>query len=52
MTISNSVSFEKGLELVKVRSHSIEKAGHLQNGTMAAIVGLEKKEVQLICSSY
>ena len=52
LTVSNSVSFEKGLELVKVRSESMEKAGHLQNGTMAAIVGLEEKEVQLICSSY
>ena len=52
ITISNSISFEKGLELVKVRSESMEKAGNLQNGTMAAIVGLEKKEVQSICSSY
>ena len=52
LTISNSVSFEKGLELVKIRSESMEKAGHLQNGTMAALVGLEEKEVQLICSSY
>ena len=52
LTVSNSVSFEKGLELVKVRSESMEKAGHLQNGTMAAIVGLEENEVQLICSSY
>ena len=52
LTISNAISFEKGLELVKVRSESMEKAGHLQNGTMAAIVGLEENEVQLICSSY
>ena len=52
LTVSNSVSFEKGLELVKVRSESMEKAGHLQNGTMAAIVGLKEKDVQLICSSY
>ena len=52
LTISKSVSFEKGLELVKVRAESMEKAGHLLNGTMAAIVGLEEKEVQLICSSY
>ena len=52
LTVSNSVSFEKGLELVKVRSESMEKAGNLQNGTMAAIVGLEEKEIKLICSSY
>ena len=52
LTVSNSVSFEKGLELVKVRAENMEKAGHIYNGTMAAIVGLEEKEVQLICSSY
>ena len=52
LTVSNSVSFEKGLDLVKVRSESMEKAGKLQNGTMAAIVGLEEKEIKLICSSY
>ena len=52
LTVSNAVSFEKGLELVKVRSESMEKAGNLQNGTMAAIVGLKEKEIKLICSSY
>ena len=52
LTISNAISFEKGLELVKVRSESMEKAGHVQNGTMAAIVGLDEEEVKLICSSY
>ena len=52
LTISNSVSFEKGLKLVKVRAESMENAGNLNNGTMAAIVGLKEKEVQSICSSY
>ena len=52
LTISNSVSFEKGLELVKVRSKSMDMAGKLNSGTMAAIVGLDEKEIQLICSSY
>ena len=52
LTISNSVSFKKGLELVKIRAESMEKAGHLHKGTMAAIVGLKEKEIQLICSSY
>ena len=52
LTICNSVSFEKGLELVKVRSESMEAAGKLNSGTMAAIVGLESEEVQLICTSY
>ena len=52
LTICNSVSFEKGLELVKVRSESMDIAGKLNGGTMAAIVGLEEEKVQLICSSY
>ena len=51
LAISDSFSFETGLELVKVRAESMEKAGNLSNGTMAAIVGLEEKEVQSICSS-
>ena len=53
LTISNSVSFEEGLELVKVRSESMEAAGKLKSGTMAAIVGLESEDkVDLICASY
>lgn len=52
LTIGNSVSFEKGLEIVKVRSESMEAAGKINTGTMAAIVGLESEEVQLICASY
>ena len=51
LAISDSFSFETGLELVKVRAESMEKAGNLSNGTMAAIVGLKEKEVQSICSS-
>ena len=44
LTISNSVSFEKGLELVKVRSESMDMAGKLNSGTMAAIVGLDEEK--------
>ena len=51
LAISDSFSFETGLELVKIRAESMEKAGNLSNGTMAAIVGLEEKDVQYICSS-
>ena len=52
LTISNSFSFEKGLELVKVRSESMDIAGKINGGTMAAIVGLDEEKVQVICSSY
>ena len=40
------------MELVKVRSKSMDIAGRLNSGTMAAIVGLDEKKVELICSSY
>ena len=52
LTISNSISFEKGLKLVKARAENMDAAGNLIKGTMAAIVGLSEEEVQLICSSY
>ena len=52
LTISNSVSFEKGLELVRVRSRSMDMAGKINRGTMAAIVGLDEEDIQFICSSY
>ena len=51
LAISDSFSFETGLELVKVRAESMEKAGKLSNGAMAAIIGLEEKQVQSICAS-
>ncbi len=50
LTISNAFSFETGLGLVKLRAESMQKAGEIMNGTMAAIIGLDKKIIDEICS--
>jgi len=50
LTISGAFSFEIGLELVKLRAESMQKAGEIMNGTMAAIIGLDKERIEEICS--
>ena len=50
LTISNAFSFETGLGLVKLRAESMQKAGEIMNGTMAAIIGLDKKIIEEICN--
>ena len=52
LTLANSFDFEIGLQLVKVRSEGMQKAGNQNLGTMAAIIGLDDEKVQLICQQY
>jgi len=52
LSLANVFNFETGLELVKVRSKSMAKAGLINQGTMAAIVGLDQNTVESICKSY
>ena len=52
LTIANGIDFEKGLQLVKLRAESMAKSGKIQQGTMAAIIGLEDDIVEKICNSY
>jgi [acyl-carrier-protein] S-malonyltransferase len=52
LTIAGSFDFGLGLNLVKIRSKSMAKAGASQNGSMAAIVGLDDKIVTEICNGY
>ena len=52
LTLAKAFSFEEGLLLVKVRSESMAKAGLLEKGTMAAIIGLEHKIIEQICTNY
>ena len=52
LAISNAFNFETGLELVKIRSESMANASTLNKGTMAAIIGLEEKKIESICSTY
>ena len=49
LTISRAFSFETGLQLVKLRAESMQKAGEIMNGTMAAVIGLNKDAIEEIC---
>jgi [acyl-carrier-protein] S-malonyltransferase len=49
LVISGAFNFETGLELVKLRAESMQKAGEIMNGTMAAIIGLDKDKIEEIC---
>lgn len=46
---AGALSFEDGLKLVKLRGELMQKAGEEQKGTMAAIIGLNSKQVDEIC---
>jgi len=50
LTIAGSISFDDGFELVKIRGESMQKAGEIMNGTMAAIIGLDKNSVVNVCN--
>ena len=52
LAVANAFEFETGLSLVKVRAESMAKAGEIQEGTMAAIVGMDDEAVTDLCSSY
>lgn len=41
--------FQDGLRLVKVRAQEMQRAGEMQPGTMAAIIGLDRQSLQHIC---
>jgi len=49
LTVSGAFSFESGMQLVKLRAESMQKAGEIMNGTMAAIIGLDKEKIDEIC---
>ena len=52
LTISGSIDFETGLNLVKIRSESMAAAGEQKKGSMSAIVGLKGNLITEICKSY
>ncbi|HBN46006.1 MAG TPA: ACP S-malonyltransferase [Candidatus Marinimicrobia bacterium] len=43
--LAGAFDFETGLSLVKVRANSMQAAGEIQPGTMAAIIGLDDETV-------
>ena len=46
LTIGGAFNFRTGLKLVKCRAESMQTAGEIQNGTMAAIIGLSDDEIK------
>lgn len=46
---SDAISLADGLQLVKIRGEQMQKSGEKNPGTMAAIIGVEKEEVEKIC---
>lgn len=46
---AEALSFEDGLKLVKIRGEQMQKAGELNKGTMAAVIGLDANKVDEVC---
>jgi len=51
LVANRALSFEDGLKLVAARANAMQKACEANPSTMAAILGLEDKVVEEICSS-
>ena len=49
LVASNSISFQDGLKLVKVRANEMKKACEINPGTMAAVIGLDDETVKNCC---
>lgn len=50
---AGALSFEDGLKLVRLRGELMQRAGEEQQGTMAAVIGLEPKIVgEVCCQAY
>ena len=51
LVINKSISFEDGLKLVSIRANAMQKACEDNPGTMAAVLGLEDKLIENVCSA-
>jgi [acyl-carrier-protein] S-malonyltransferase len=51
LVVNKTLSFEDGLKLVMERANAMQYACELQPSTMAAILGLDDKTVEDVCSS-
>ena len=49
LVANGALSFEEGLSLVFKRAMAMQKACEMQSSTMAAIIGLEDKQVEEVC---
>lgn len=46
---AEALTFEDALRLVKVRAELMQKAGEIEPGTMAAVIGLSAEELTAVC---
>ena len=51
LVAAGGMDFKSGLELVKIRAFSMQKACELEESTMAAVLGMEDERVEEICAS-
>ena len=51
LVANKTLTFDDGLKLVAKRAQAMQKACEMQPSTMAAILGLDDKDVELICAS-
>lgn len=49
LVAARAFTFEEGLKIVKIRGEQMQKSGEKNPGTMAAIIGLSKQDVENIC---
>lgn len=50
LVATGALTFEDGLRLVRIRGDLMQRAGTLQAGTMAAVVGLDSKIINEVCT--
>lgn len=50
LIVSGALSFEDGLELVKLRGELMQSAGEQIKGTMAAVIGLDRSKIENVCT--
>lgn len=46
---AQSINFEEGLRLVKRRGELMNESGMIRPGTMAAVIGLNEEQIDLVC---
>lgn len=51
LVVNGTLTFEDGLELVRVRATAMQKACEIQPSTMAAVLALSDQEAEQICAS-